>query len=130
MRADDAVEEAVDEADLEEAAEQIEEADEDRRFEDNLPFWLWLACVFGGITLAGAGAVYLGVVEIGAITITAGEVDLSNQIQTLITALVWVFIGVTVIAALVVAPGEYLSAIAAAADGAAGNRSTEEGEEQ
>lgn len=125
----DEVSDAVGDADLEEAAEQIEEADDDRTFEDNLPFWIWLAVVFGGILAIGAGSVYFGAVEIGTFTITAGEIDLSNQIEVLATALVYVFIGITIIAALVVAPGSYLAALAAALDGAVNGRSNEEDRE-
>jgi len=125
MSAKEAID-AASEADLEEAGERMAEADEDRGLRDNLPFWLWLAFVYGGLALTFALTVWFDVIAIGTFVLEAGNVDISGPLKFLARGLVYIFVATTAIATLVVAPGEYLAAIAGAAEGAAGNISNDE----
>jgi len=120
MSSDD-VKEVIDEAHLSEAGERMAEADEDRSHYDNLPYWLWLIFVYGSIVVVVAGAVVFGVVEIGTFVIKASEIDVSDPLQTAITGLVYLLLAGTAIVMLVVLPGEYLSALSGAAEGALGD---------
>jgi len=114
MSSDD-VKEAIDSADMDSVAEDVEEIDEDRSRWDKAPYWGWLLLVFGG-----AAAVILWAIDTGRFDFAfqfTGAVDLSGPLQEAVTWGVRILIFITAIAALVVAPGDYLATILRVLDG-------------
>lgn len=114
MSADDA-RDALADADLDEAAEDVEDIDEGRTWEDKLPFVAWLAFVFGLPTLVFLFLLVTGQIQFDA-TIIA-EIDLSGPAQEAATWLVRLIIFGTVMSILVILPGDYLAMLLRALDG-------------
>jgi len=92
-----------------------EDIDEDRTLRDKAPYWVWLAGVALTILSAVTYSIHTGIItpEIGVV---AHEVDISSEINLLVRGLVYIFLGFTLLAALVVAPGEYLATLSDIAD--------------
>jgi len=111
-------------ADLEAAADDVEDIDEDRSRWDKAPYWAWLLLVFGGATAIIGGAIATGRFDF-AFTFT-GTVDAGQALEELLVWGVRIFLFVTLVAALVVAPGDYLAAILRFLDGISYNTDDEE----
>jgi uncharacterized membrane protein YdbT with pleckstrin-like domain len=73
-------------------------------------FQLWLVAVFGGTVVLVALAASIGFLSFEVAVVAT--MNLSSALETLATGIVYLFFATTVIAILVVAPGQYLSAIA------------------
>ena len=73
-------------------------------------FQLWLVAVFGGTVVLVALAASIGFLSFEVAVVAT--MNLSSALETLATGIVYLFLATTVIAILVVAPGQYLSAIA------------------
>jgi len=73
-------------------------------------FQAWLVAVFGGSVALLAVSAFVGFLSFD-VTVVA-TIDLSGVLETLAQGIVYLLLATTVIAILVVAPGQYLSAIA------------------
>jgi len=95
----------------EEAADAFESTD-DSKISDlkRLFFQGWLIAVFGGSVALLAASAYVGFLSFDVSVVAT--VDLSGVLETLAHGVVYLLLATTVIAILVVAPGQYLSAIA------------------
>jgi len=112
---DEDVEQAVADADLDQVADDVEDIDEDRSHCDKAPYWAWLVLVFGGAAATIVVAIETGAWEVG-FTFT-GTIDLSGPAQEVVTWLARIFLFVTLVAALVVAPGDYIATLLRILDG-------------
>jgi hypothetical protein len=115
MVADEDVEQAVADADLDQVADDVEDIDEDRSHWDKAPYWAWLVLVFGGTVAAIGVAIETGTV--GEWLAFTDPIDLSDPAQEAVTWLTRIFLFVTLVAALVVAPGDYIATLLRILDG-------------
>lgn len=73
-------------------------------------FQAWLVAVFGGSVALLAVSAFVGFLSFDVSVVAT--IDLSGVLETLVQGIVYLLLATTVIAILVVAPGQYLSAIA------------------
>ena len=73
-------------------------------------FQAWLVAVFGGSVALLAVSAFVGFLSFDVSVVAT--IDLSGVLETLAQGIVYLLLATTVIAILVVAPGQYLSAIA------------------
>jgi len=95
----------------EEAADAFESTDDSEiSWAKRWFFQIWLVAVFAGSVALLAVSAYIGFLSFEIAVVAT--INLSRALETFATGVVYLFLATTVIAILVVAPGQYLSAIA------------------
>jgi hypothetical protein len=111
----DDVQEAVANADLDEAADQAEDIDEGRSGWDKAPFWGYLLLML--LLPFGLLVYLLHTGRLDFLIEVVATIDLSGPLNEAATWGVRIILFVGFISALVIAPGDYLAMILRALDG-------------